>query len=719
MKLKKYLTILTCSILSTCMLIGCSNSAKNNNSNNAEEDYTITLSKEYTQMTADDSGNIYGITVDFPNANENGTSDASLSGDELSKNAKVSMDVIDPKGKITKTLELPNGNVSNLAVNKNNIFVFYFDKINILNLNGETVKEMTFASDIYVAKPVSIDDKVFFMFQDSSSENSSGYSGNMDLAYISGNSDKIEKPGITDIYNIMRYKDNVLKLYSYDENGEVKATSFDCNGLNVKDSNTEDGSNVNIDTEYNQNNDKVYIFNYSGLFEKKYGENSSKTLMSFDSTEYSSMELAGNSLYLFGPYDKKVRIIDVNALDKKASSQSQVVIYTQDGTIADDSFSITGKAVQKFRKNHPDVSVIFQNVSYDKYYDDLNAKVMTQDNSFDIFYLPESKVDSYINNGVMANLKDNKAVMDNFNKNINPKTVKLVSRNDYYFGVPITFLSNVITLNEDKFKDLSIDLPGEIWTYDDYFNILDKIKDKDKNLYFQTAQTDFYYLIDYINYSVDTKNKKVTIDKSKLSSILTKLKQIQDDSNTSFDPSNDNMANANTFLIAYGESYNMGSPDAKTKFSNPPVVDKDNPQYFVSGTEFLAVNKKSKNLELSCELLSYIYEEDIILTRDAMNQLPIYKDMLKYNDILKADLKEELQVNSDSDENLNKIFNQQKLTDDYVKIYNDILDGYKPSFDVFNTDAGGKILDDFTNDKTTVDDTADKIITLVKNMVEE
>ena len=709
MKLNRYLAFIACSFLSANMLIGCTNSAKNNTA----EDYTITLSKEYSYMTADDAGNIYGITVDFSADSGSGTSDTQ----SISQNASVTMDVINSNGKITKTLNLPSGNVSTFAVNRNNIFVFYFDKIDILDNSGKTVKELTFSSDIFVAKPVSIGDKVFFMLQDNSTDYF-GNGANMELAYVGPTSDSIKKPGITDVFNIMKYKDNIIKLYSYDESGDIKTTNFDASSLNIKDSTTETNANIDIDTEYSQINDKVYIFNYSGLFEKNYGDSFSKTLMSFDGSEYSSMQLAGNNLYLFGPYDKKVRVISVSALDTKMNNQQQIVIYTQDGSITDDDSTVAGKAIQKFKKNHPDIAVSFQNVDYDKYYDDLNAKVMTQDNSFDIFYLPESKIDSYINNGVMADLKDNKNVMDNFNNNINPNLVKLVSRDGYYFGVPIMFVSNVITLNIDKFAELSIDLPGDVWTYDDYFNILSKLRDKDKNLYFQTAQTDFYYLLDYVSYSVDMKNKKANIDKNKLTDILTKLKTVLDDSNST-SISDDNLLNSNSFLISYGNSYDSDNLDAKTKFSNPPVISKDDPKYFVSGTEFLCVNKKSKNLDLSCELLSYVYDKDTVLNRDSMYDLPIYKDMLKYNDILKADLKEELQITSDTDAQLIKVFDQQKLTDDYITVYNNILSNYKASIDVFNTDSGSKILDDFTNGKITVDDTANKIISLVKNMVEE
>lgn len=713
MKLKRCLSILSCCLLSMSMLIGCSgNNAGSNNTNNdnnnanKDKDYTITLNKEYSQLTADDKGNIYGATIEFP---ESGTSESK----DLFENAKVLMDVMDGKGNITKTLDLPNGNVANIAVNDKNIFVFYFEKISILDLDGKTVKEIKFSNDVYVAKPVAFGDKIFFMYQDSSS----GYSDEMELAYVDANSDDVKKPGIGEVYNIMKYKDNILKLYSYDENGDIKTTNFDCVGLNVKDTTTEDSDNFDIETQYSQSNDKVYVFNYSGLFAKKYGENSSISLITFENSEYSSMQLSGNTLYLFGPYDKKIRVLDINALDDKINSQNQLVIYTQDGAITDDETSLAGKAIQRFKASHPDTIVSLQYVAYDKYYDDLNAKVMTQDSSFDIFYLPESKVDSYIKNGVMANLKESSVLMDKFNKNINPKMVNVVARDDYYFGVPILFLSNVMTFNLDTFNELSIDVPGEVWTYDEFFSILDTLKEKDRSLYFQTSQTDFYHLVDYINYSVDVKNKQVNIDKEKLISILTKLKEIQDYANAAYEEDGSDLLYPNSFLMSYGASYDLNNTGAKTRFSNPPVISKDDPKYFIPGTEFLAVNKKSKNVDLACELLSYMYDESVIFTTDAMNQLPIYKDMLKYNEILKKDLEEEL--GGSSDESLNELFEQQKITDEYVTVYNNILDKYGSSIEIFSTDAGSKIMDDFNEEKITADEAADKIINLVKNMIEE
>lgn len=705
MKLMRYLSILLCCISSITILIGCSNANKDNSNSVAEKDYTITLEKEYYLLTADDERNIYGVNVVYP---ESGTSDSNAFAD-----TKVSMDIMNSKGKITKTLNLPNGNVSTLSVNKSNIFVFYFEKISILDLGGKLIKEITFSNDVYMAKPISFGDKVFFMYQDSLT----GYSSNMELAYVDSKSDTINKPGIGDIYNIMKYKDNILKLYSYDANGDIKSTNFDCVGLNVKGSNTEIESGLDIETQYSQSNDKLYSFNYSGLFEKKYGESSSRSLISFENSEYTSMQLSGSTLYLFGPYDKKIRVLDIKTLDEKGNSQNQIVIYSQDGAITDNDVSLTGKAIQKFKQNHPDTVVSFQYVSYEKYYDELNTKVMTQDNSFDIFYLPESKVNNYIKNGVMANLKDNNVLMDKFNKNINPKISKVISRDDYYFGVPIVFLSNVMTFNIDKFNELSIDVPSDIWTYDEYFSILDTLKEKDRNLYFQTSQIDYFYLIDYINYSVDVNNKKVNIDREKLTNILSKLKEIQEYSDTAYE--DEGIEYINTFLIAYGPMHDSENENAETKFFNPPVVSKDDPKYFVPGTEFLAVNKKSKNVNLACELLSYIYEEDIIMSREAMNLLPIYKDMFKYNDILKSDLMEELGGASTPTDVFNRLYEQQKITDDYVRIYDNILDNYGPSVEIFNTDAGSKILDDFIDGKITANEASDKIISLVKNMVEE
>ncbi len=727
MRQKKYFSVVLSCITIIGLLAGCSGNGgnsgntgnnagtSNNNALSGEKDITISLEKEYSHITADENGRFYGIDMDF--SSENLNNDNSDETKDALDDVKVSLDILDSTGKLIKNVALPNGNVANLAATKSNIFVFYFNNIQILNADGGVVKELKFDKEIFVSKPVAAGDKVFFLYQENAA--SEGISGGMELAYVDSNVDSVKMVGIADVFGIMKYKDNILKVYSYDTSGEVKETSYDYKDLSIKDSKV---SSLNIapDTQYCENNDKLYMFDYNGIYEKKYGENSSKNILPFSDSNFSSLLINGNVMYLLGNFDKKIRVLDIETLTANANNKKQIVIYTQEGAIVEDDYSVFGKALQKFKSKHSDIFVTFEDVDFEKYYDDLNAKVMTQDNSFDVFYLPEGKVDNYIKNGVMVNLKDSKQIMDNFNNNINPNLTKVVSRDDYYFGVPTSFYPYVLTINLSKFEELGISPPDENWSYDEFFAILDKVKEKDEDLYFQTAQTVYNYLIDYINFTVDAKNKQVTIDKAKLVDALNKLKTVQDNSTAYYETNENGFGSASTFLISYGTSYGLAPDDTKLKNINPPVISKENPEFSTQGTGFLAINKKSKNIELCEELLSYIYSEDIVLTRDAMTELPIYKDMLKYNDILKADLKEELKNGSENiDEALEEAFNHQKLTDDYVRIYNNILSKYKPSVEVLFSDAGSKILNDFNEGKISSEDTADKIINLVKNMIEE
>lgn len=171
-----------------------------------------------------------------------------------------------------------------------------------------------------------------------------------------------------------------------------------------------------------------------------------------------------------GSSNSSKKTSDDTVTTAKATNEEtkQVTLSFMNHTSEETTVKWEDSVIAEFEKQHPNVTVEVQRMSYDSYIQTLQTKFASGD-APDIYALENTYIQKYVDNGYAASLNDTDAV-----KNFQDGALDQLTYNNSVYAIPYNTNVMCVTYNKDVFSKCGITkLPT---TLDEFYTACDKIK---------------------------------------------------------------------------------------------------------------------------------------------------------------------------------------------------------------------------------------------------
>jgi len=266
------------------------------------------------------------------------------------------------------------------------------------------------------------------------------------------------------------------------------------------------------------------------------------------------------------------------------------------------------KTLEIFEKKYPDVKVK-RTALGDSYYTTLSTKLMSGDKDPDILLLHNLKINDFARNKCLLDLNAYPEIKDKFSKMFTG-IEQLCTSYGSLTGVPYLLDIMAWAVNEDLLKRLNIELPGDSWTWNDFYEYAKKVRkdingDGIKDTYIIEAEVRVPYFLDlYESIHIDAINAQVNIDRQELKDLLIIWKKLWDED--LLKPGRMKGHEEDDVLL-YHIDMSLALGDATIIY--PPHLEHERKYY----AQFyaLCINNNSENKELAVEFLSTYLSEEV------------------------------------------------------------------------------------------------------------
>lgn len=246
----------------------------------------------------------------------------------------------------------------------------------------------------------------------------------------------------------------------------------------------------------------------------------------------------------------------------------------------------------------------------ENYIEKINLKLMSKDTDFD-YCLVVNADKTHNLNGILEkkmyhSLNDYESVSDILSE-MYDGIHGLVSYEGDIYGMPIAFVYMPLLINREVFEKYNLPVPSEDWTYDDVWELCDKLKDMDSDVRIFSNDVDlFWNMLESWgeNYYGDSQKLYELVDHF-LTNMESGVLAFENGDGSSYSYHDDKeylFATFHEFAIPY---YDTANDDV----FRWPIIHENDPN-IGKMSKVLIMNPETKNAELASGLLTYLYRND-------------------------------------------------------------------------------------------------------------
>lgn len=465
------------------------------------------------------------------------------------------------------------------------------EKLIVFNKNGDKVDEISIDIDIGLDMKI-VDGYMFILHQDKT---------NHDKRYLTTlnlDNKQTKKLKFDNVRNFCGFTKGKILLsflsdshhYIYNYN-EDKLFKKDMPDIMYTDIHYESGENV------------LYYVNNNFINKLDLDSKISKTLYTAKEIRLSNIILVNNYCFSFD-HDTNT----IHSVKKIINNKSGNITVLSDFDSFDNYLNIK-KALEIFHENNNNMSITFQSINRNEYYDDLAVKFMSNSKEFDIFFLSNFNNSHFIKNKVMQDLNIYPKIVDKFDYMFKGIKNNCVS-NGELIGIPLFIDINSWLANEHLMEKLDISCPTGTWTWDEFYDLAKDVRqDLDGNGTYDTYACKFNYSFppfyyQYLSQSLDLVNSKVNFAKDVLIHLLKLWKNLVEE-DLVLEMKNPGKNNDNILFTEESLSLMEGNKNLIL----PPVI--EGHEIYPLTIDTLCINKNSLNKDLSAEFLATILSEEV------------------------------------------------------------------------------------------------------------
>lgn len=568
-------------IIFSLLLVSCSGNNEEGTGPGASLPAGHNVPGLYREITVEYMNDIFDFTI-----NENG--DLLLLDKEI-------IYILDMDGVLKKKITVDAEFCTEIAADNKNIWVWDSTDSALLHLDieGNLIKKEPLPLNS-VIKIIKVEEDLFILGTDKSSfKNIYKYNS------INNN---IEKLPINDVSDMCAYKNEYLLVVIETGVPDKNIIIFNYNTGEIENKTTSSLKLIFNDIYYSKTDEFIYYVETDRIMAVSIDGSIEKTFPDVTGTKpmLEKIIVWKNNILLL---DKKNGKIYVSDTPNKLSHDDKTLRILSYVNALNRNYTINS-IMENTKNKYGNIKFEFEYIESNIYYDKLKAMFMSEEKSFDVFYLQSQYSPYFVKNNVMHDLTEYKFVTDRF-KDCFERIRELCTYEDYLFALPSRLSVNALVFNNELAEKIGIEKPALGWTWNDYYDMAEKIRNSNalNNIYIMECRKGFFKIFfeSFNCENIDLLRNKVTLMNEDFKTILQIYKKLYDE-NLILDDNIPVKHRDNTMLFLSGFYDNNQS----SSLIPVPTFSRYN-----IDMEYLCVNKLSNKKEISAYFISNLLNKEM------------------------------------------------------------------------------------------------------------